>query len=78
MKVEVTASEDCAGTIIADFRSRRARILRSERGGDAIMTEACVPLANMFGYVYVLRSMSQARASFTMAYDHYAVVPSPG
>jgi elongation factor G len=46
-----------------------------ENRGNAKVFKAKVPLANMFGYVNNLRSMSQGRAQFTMEFDHYAQVP---
>jgi elongation factor G len=78
MKVEVTMPEDCAGTVLVDLRLRRGRALRSTSHADGVVIKALVPLADMFGYMNNLRSMSNGRASFSMAYDHYAAVPSPG
>jgi elongation factor G len=48
----------------------------TEMRGNATVVNAMVPLANMFGYVNTLRSMSQGRAQYTMQFDHYAQVPS--
>jgi elongation factor G len=77
MKVEVVTPEEYAGVVIADLKTRRGRILDQDKRGDANVVNAMVPLANMFGYVNNLRSMSQGRATFTMRFDHYALVPSP-
>jgi len=75
MKVEVVTPEDYVGGIIGDLTSRRGQVRGQESRGDAAVISAMVPLANMFGYVNTLRSMSQGRAQFTMQFDHYAQVP---
>ena len=75
MKVEVVTPEDYVGGIIGDLTSRRGQVQGQEMRGNASVINAKVPLANMFGYVNTLRSMSQGRAQFTMQFDHYAKVP---
>ncbi|MBK5197612.1 MAG: elongation factor G [Methyloceanibacter sp.] len=75
MKVEVVTPEDYVGGIIGDLTSRRGQVRGQESRGNASVISAMVPLANMFGYVNNLRSMSQGRAQFTMQFDHYAQVP---
>jgi elongation factor G len=75
MKVEVVTPEDYVGGVIGDLTSRRGQILGQQMRGNATVVNAMVPLANMFGYVNTLRSMSQGRAQFTMQFDHYAQVP---
>lgn len=75
MKVEVTTPEDYMGDIIGDLNSRRGQIQGSDARGNATIINALVPLANMFGYINTLRSMSSGRAQFTMQFDHYAPVP---
>ena len=75
MKVEVVTPEDYVGGIIGDLTSRRGQVQGQEMRGNAAVINAKVPLANMFGYVNTLRSMSQGRAQFTMQFDHYAKVP---
>ena len=75
MKVEVVSPEDYVGGVIGDLTSRRGQILGQEMRGNATVINSMVPLANMFGYVNTLRSMSQGRAQFTMQFDHYAQVP---
>ena len=75
MKVEVMTPEDYVGGIIGDLISRRGQVRGQESRGNAAVISAMVPLANMFGYVNTLRSMSQGRAQFTMQFDHYAQVP---
>src|SRR5439155_854706 len=76
MKVEVVTPEEYTGNIIGDLNSRRGHIHGQDRRGNANVINAMVPLANMFGYVSTLRSMSQGRATFTMQFDHYEQVPS--
>jgi elongation factor G len=75
MKVEVVTPEDYVGGIIGDLTSRRGQVRGQESRGNGAVISAMVPLANMFGYVNTLRSMSQGRAQFTMQFDHYAQVP---
>ena len=75
MKVEVVTPEDYVGGIIGDLTSRRGQVRGQESRGNATVINAMVPLANMFGYVNTLRSMSQGRAQFTMQFDSYAQVP---
>jgi elongation factor G len=75
MKVEVVTPEDYTGSIIGDLNSRRGHIHGQDMRGNANVINAMVPLANMFGYVNTLRSMSQGRATFTMQFDHYEQVP---
>jgi elongation factor G len=76
MKVEVVTAEEYMGDIIGDLNSRRGQIEKMEDRGNAKVISSTVPLANMFGYVNNLRSMSQGRASYTMLFSHYEVVPS--
>jgi elongation factor G len=76
MKVEVTTPEEFLGGVIGDLNSRRGHIVGTGSRGNAQIVNAMVPLANMFGYVNNLRSMSQGRASYTMQFDHYDQVPS--
>jgi elongation factor G len=75
MKVEVTTPEEYVGDVIGDLNSRRGMIQGTDQRGNAQVIIAMVPLANMFGYVNTLRSMSQGRANFHMDYDHYEAVP---
>ncbi len=75
MKVEVVTPEDYMGDVIGDLNSRRGQISGTEPRGVATVIDAMVPLANMFGYVNTLRSMSQGRAQYTMQFDHYEQVP---
>ena len=75
MDVEVVSPGDFVGGVIGDINSRRGQIRNQEMRGNATVIRAFVPLANMFGYVSQLRSMSQGRASYTMQFAHYADVP---
>ncbi|HKT20711.1 MAG TPA: elongation factor G [Stellaceae bacterium] len=75
MKVEVVTPRDYMGDVIGDLNSRRGRITGQDQRGNAEVINAMVPLANMFGYVNTLRSMSQGRAQYTMHFDHYEQVP---
>jgi elongation factor G len=75
MDVEVVTPGEFVGSIIGDLNSRRGRIRTQEMRGNATVIRAYVPLANMFGYVSQLRSLSQGRAPYTMQFAHYAEVP---
>ena len=75
MKVEVVTPEEYLGNIMGDLNSRRGQVQGQEPRGNALVISAMVPLANMFGYVNNLRSMSQGRAQYTMQFDHYSQVP---
>ena len=75
MKVEVVSPEEYTGSIIGDLTSRRGQVQGQDVRGNATVINAFVPLANMFGYVNTLRSMSQGRANFTMVFGHYDQVP---
>jgi elongation factor G len=75
MRVEVVTPEEYMGDIIGDLNSRRGQIGSMDSRGNARVIGAMVPLANMFGYVSTLRSMSQGRAQYTMHFDHYEQVP---
>ena len=75
MSVEVVTPEEYTGNIIGDLTSRRGQVQGQENRGNAIAIDCFVPLANMFGYINTLRSMSSGRANFTMQFDHYEPVP---
>ena len=75
MKVEIVTPEDYMGDIIGDLNSRRGQVSGMDQRGNARVIDATVPLANMFGYVNTLRSMSQGRAQYSMVFSHYADVP---
>jgi elongation factor G len=75
MKVEVVTPEDYVGSVIGDLNGRRGQIQGQDMRANAVVIDAMVPLANMFGYVNTLRSMSQGRANYTMQFDHYEQAP---
>ncbi|WP_339108093.1 elongation factor G [Thioclava sp. GXIMD4216] len=75
MKVEVVTPEEYTGSIIGDLTSRRGMVQGQDTRGNANVINAFVPLANMFGYINNLRSMSSGRAVFTMIFAHYEAVP---
>jgi len=76
MDVEVVTPDEYMGDIIGDLNSRRGQIGEMEQRGNARVITAKVPLANMFGYINTLRSMSQGRAQYSMQFANYAEVPS--
>ena len=75
MKVEVVTPEDYMGDVIGDLNSRRGQVDGMDSRGNARVITGMVPLANMFGYINTLRSMSQGRAQYSMEFHHYAQVP---
>jgi elongation factor G len=75
MKVEVVTPEQYLGDVIGDLNSRRGQVQGQDSRGNAMVVEAIVPLANMFGYVNQLRSFTQGRAQYTMQFSHYDEVP---
>jgi len=76
MKVEVVTPDDYLGSVIGDLNSRRGQVQGTDQRGNAQVISAMVPLANMFGYINTLRSMSQGRAQYSMVFDHYEQVPA--
>ncbi|MGQ9797812.1 MAG: elongation factor G [Ignavibacterium sp.] len=75
MSVEVITPEEYLGDVMGDLNSRRGKIEGFSARKDAQVIKAFVPLAEMFGYATVLRSITQGRALYTMQFDHYAEVP---
>lgn len=76
MKVEVITPDEYMGDIIGDLNSRRGQIQSMDPRGNAQVITANVPLAEMFGYVNTLRTLSQGRAQYSMVFTHYDQVPS--
>ena len=76
MKVEVVTPEEHTGFVMGDLLSRRGQVQGQDMRANAVVINAMVPLANMFGYVNQLRSGTQGRANFTMQFDHYEQVPA--
>jgi elongation factor G len=75
MKVEVVTPEEYTGSVIGDINSRRGQIQGQDMRANAVVIDAMVPLANMFGYVNQLRSFTQGRANYTMQFSHYEQAP---
>jgi elongation factor G len=75
MKVEVRTPEEYMGDINGNISSKRGQVEGTEEMGGKTIVHAKVPLSEMFGYTNTLRSMTQGRASMTMEFDHYEVVP---
>jgi elongation factor G len=75
MSLEVIVPEEYMGDVIGDLNSRRGKIQGMRPRGNAQIIDAQVPLAEMFGYATDLRSMTQGRATFTMLFSHYDMVP---
>ena len=75
MKVEVVTPEEFFGDVMGDLNSRRGIIQGQSERGQAKVVDAKVPLANMFGYATIIRSMTQGRASYSMEFSHYDKVP---
>eukprot|EP00747_Dinoflagellata_sp_TGD_P159794 gnl/TRDRNA2_/TRDRNA2_177922_c0_seq1.p1 gnl/TRDRNA2_/TRDRNA2_177922_c0~~gnl/TRDRNA2_/TRDRNA2_177922_c0_seq1.p1 ORF type:complete len:854 (-),score=208.55 gnl/TRDRNA2_/TRDRNA2_177922_c0_seq1:75-2636(-) len=76
MKVQVITPEEFMGDVIGDVNSRRGMVEEMGERSGARTVDAKIPLGNMFQYVSTLRSMSKGRASYSMEFDSYAVVPS--
>ena len=77
MSLEVVTPEDYMGDIVGDLNRRRGQIVAMDSASNgARIVKAFVPLAEQFGYVTVLRTLSSGRATSTMTFDHYAEVPS--
>ena len=75
MSVEVVTPDEYTGTVNGDLTKRRGQVQGQEIRGNATVISAVVPLANMFGYINTLRSMTSGRANFTMQFSHYEAVP---
>ena len=75
MSVEVTTSEEYLGGISGSITAKRGKILRMDSKNGTQIVKAQVPLAEMFGYTNELRNITSGRASASMHFDHYEVVP---
>ncbi|QZT19806.1 elongation factor G [Streptococcus suis] len=75
MLVTITAPEDNLGDVMGHVTARRGRVDGMEARGNTQIVRAYVPLAEMFGYATVLRSVTQGRGTFMMVFDHYEDVP---
>ncbi|NLL37288.1 MAG: elongation factor G [Fretibacterium sp.] len=76
MNVEVTVPDQYMGDVMGDFNSRRGRVMGMEAHGKLQVVKAQAPLAEMFRYAIILRSMTSGQGSFQMSYSHYEEVPS--
>jgi len=76
MKVEVITPEQNMGDVVGDLNRRRGQILGMDTRGNSQVVKALVPLAEMFGYVTQLRTLTSGRATSTMEFSHYAEVPA--
>ncbi|OHA84889.1 MAG: elongation factor G [Candidatus Yonathbacteria bacterium RIFOXYD1_FULL_52_36] len=76
MKVEVVTPDQFMGDVTGNLSSKRGQIEGMEERGMYKVVKAKVPLSEMFGYITSLRSMTEGRASFTMEFDHYEIVPT--
>jgi elongation factor G len=75
MDIEVITPSEYMGEVMGDLSGRRGKIGGMTQRGEAQVIGASVPLAEMFGYSTVLRSLTQGRAVYTMQFSHYAEVP---
>lgn len=75
MKVDVFTPEDHVGDVIGDLNRRRGMIKDQEPGTTGVRIKADVPLAEMFGYIGHLRTMTSGRGQFSMEFSHYSACP---
>ena len=75
MKVDVFTPEDHVGDVIGDLNRRRGMIKDQEAGTTGVRIKADVPLAEMFGYIGHLRTMTSGRGQFSMEFAHYLPCP---
>ncbi len=75
MRIEVTVPEQYYGDVLGDIARRRGQMVGESQRGNAKVIEADVPLAEMFGYVTDLRSITQGRGNYSMRFDHYGETP---
>jgi elongation factor G len=75
MAVEVVTPEEYMGDVISDLNKRRGQVEGMDSKAGARVIKAKVPLAEQFGYVTVLRTLSSGRASSTMEFSHYEAMP---
>jgi len=72
----VVTPERFMGDVTGHLSSKRGQIEKMEERGEMRVIDAKVPLSEMFGYITTLRSMTEGRATFTMEFDRYAIVPT--
>ena len=76
MKVDVYSPNDNVGDVIGDLNRRRGMILDQEKTNTGVRVKANVPLADMFGYISTLRTMTSGRGQFSMEFSHYNPCPA--
>ena len=76
MKVDVFTPEDHVGDVIGDLNRRRGMIKDQQAGVTGVRIKADVPLAEMFGYIGTLRTMTSGRGQFSMEFSHYSPCPN--
>jgi len=76
MKLEITSPEEFTGNIINNISNRRGKLESMEMENSTQVIKGCVPLAELFGYSTVLRSLTQGRAGFSMEFSHYEQRPA--
>jgi elongation factor G len=76
MKVDVYSPEDHVGDVIGDLNRRRGMIKDQEKGVSGVRVKSDVPLAEMFGYIGTLRTMTSGRGQFSMEFSHYSACPN--
>jgi elongation factor G len=77
MRVEVVTPEDCVGNVIGDLTSRRGQIRSNAARGTVQVVDAMVPVANMFGYVNSLPSLTRGVGTYSTQFSHWAPTPDP-
>jgi elongation factor G len=75
MKVDVFSPEDNVGDVIGDLNRRRGMIKSQDAGATGVRVKADAPLAEMFGYIGHLRTLTSGRGQFSMEFSHYAPCP---
>jgi elongation factor G len=75
MKVDVFTPDDNVGDVIGDLNRRRGMIKSQDAGATGVRVKADAPLADMFGYIGHLRTLTSGRGQFSMEFSHYAPVP---
>jgi elongation factor G len=76
MKVDVFSPDDHVGDVIGDLNRRRGMIKDQEKGVAGVRVKSDVPLAEMFGYIGTLRTMTSGRGQFSMEFSHYSACPN--
>ena len=76
MAVECATPPDYQGDLVGDLKRRRGTVREIAMKGDAVIIGGVAPLAEMFGYANAIRSLSKGRAEFSMAPNHYEIVPA--